>query len=244
VFDITSLWPALTHTNASDAYIVNRDGGILLSRRSLAGKEKTIPKELLGSYKAQFGKSLERVDSGGVKLAGAAIPIESLGWIVIVENSLVGAARSTRSMILVTGALGLVLLCISFYEWYIARRKIFNPLYSLQRSAEKIAKGDYTAWAEVTSGNEFDSVARAMNTMAYNVRLSKEELEQRIEERTKHLLQKTDEAERLSAFMVNRELRMLELKEENEKLRKIFKGEEDDGEDGLEHDENISSQNV
>lgn len=226
IYDITSLWPILVHTGVSDAYIVNNEGTILLSRKSLVGKEMNIRREVLRNYTSQFGKSLTRIDENGVKLVGAAVPIEMAGWVVITENSLAGAVESTSAMLTVTGLVGLVLFFVSFYEWYVAKKKIFSPLYSLQKNAETIAGGDYDAWVQVNSGNEFDTVATVMNTMAYNIRSSKKELEERIEERTRHLLQKTDEAERLSSFMVNRELRMLELKEENRKLKSIFEGED------------------
>lgn len=228
LFDTTALWPILTHASVSDVYIVNREGTILLSRRSVVRENNIIKKEILDNYRTQFGKPVDRVDENGVKLTGVAMPIESVGWIVIAENSLEGAASSTRSMLLVAGFLGATLLFVSIYEWYVARKRIFNPLYSLRKNAESIAGGDYNAWVQVNSGNEFDKVATVMNTMAYSIKQFKAELEERIQERTKHLAQKTDEAERLSAFMVNRELRMLELKEENQKLRKIFEGDDEE----------------
>jgi len=80
----------------------------------------------------------------------------------------------------------------------------------------KVAKRDFSARSMIDSNDEIGELTRNFNKMAKELDKSSLEIESKIKERTQRL-------EELNRHMVGREIKMLELKEEIEKLKKLNK---------------------
>lgn len=95
-----------------------------------------------------------------------------------------------------------------------------RPIEDLTKGVEEIGKGNLDHKVRVKTNDEVGILANAFNDMAVQIRKSKEDLsrynaqlEKQVEQRTKELEQKVDDLERLQRLTLNRELKMVELKE-------------------------------
>lgn len=105
-----------------------------------------------------------------------------------VENQLVGqivvdlpADQVDRQMLfntLVVTAAGLLAGILAILVFYvITHRFILAPIESLRQMALRVAGGDFSARAEVSSGDEFEQLGANLNTMLERLREAREELE-------------------------------------------------------------------
>ena len=128
------------------------------------------------------------------------------------------------SIVLGLGALVvLVILCISFVFRFANR--LSTPLRALSVVAEKIAGGDMTATIGdnlLKTRDEIGSLATSYKTMIGKLfeNITKLDLSNKEIAESAHALEtKNSELERLNKLMVDRELKMIELKKANEALR-------------------------
>ncbi len=114
----------------------------------------------------------------------------------------VGLNRSSiddqiRNQILIMALIGgLTFIAVGAALAFMLRSAVMNPLSKLAASASRLARGDFSARAEVERKDEVSMVARTFNDMAERVEQyasaleeSKTELEQRVEERTRQVQQ-------------------------------------------------------
>lgn len=131
-------------------------------------------------------------------------------------------------------------LLISFYFV----KEIVGPLEKLKKGAEIIGKGDFSHRIILKTNDEFEELANVFNLMTENLKRARsvleeaktilkirvdakthqlkelvEHLEDRIKERTKELEERLKELEKFHRLTVARELKMIELKRETEKLK-------------------------
>ncbi len=234
-YDISVYWEILADYQFGDAYIIDKTGDVLLSRKT-DGESTTTIASVPGVRNFVEKKRVvsEYKEEDGVAMSSAWSPIRLSGWAIVVEEPLAALYGQLDAMYAFIGFIFFIIIFLFVNEVIIVRTKIFAPLRSLSENAQRIAKGEQNSWVNTSANNEFDTVGETMNAMAHHVRMLRLGLEERIAERTEHLAAKTEEAERLNAFMVNRELRMRELKERvhhlEEELRMKENGtKEDDG---------------
>lgn len=96
----------------------------------------------------------------------------------------------------------LVVVSLSVATFVLTHRLIFTPVTELSESAEEIAKGDLDREVPVSRLNEIGVLAQQMDTMRCSLKkligdldAAKERLEQRVEERTRDLLEAKEAAE-------------------------------------------------
>lgn len=87
------------------------------------------------------------------------------------------------------GLLAFSLLALAVAVTLLLNRLVLTPLAQLHHSTQAVATGDYRPLAVVDNHNEIGDLTRAFNTMALTVRQYTEQLEQRVEERTRELQQ-------------------------------------------------------
>jgi methyl-accepting chemotaxis protein len=134
---------------------------------------------------------------------------------------------------------------VYFIIYFILRSVIFTPLRELYKTILKIRQGDTKAKAFIKEENEIGELAKSFNQMIDELRKYQTELEEtkqvleikvrartkeleelaasleeKVKERTRELQGKIDELERFQRLAVGRELKMIELKQEIEKLKK------------------------
>lgn len=230
VYDISVFWEILADYQDGDAYIVDADGDVLLSRRTSGESTSTISRiEGVRNFVAHKRIVSEYAEEDGTGMLSAWSEVRLPKWAIVVEEPVAMLYDQLRAMYAFIGFLSFIVAFLFVNEVIIIRKKIFKPLSVLSESAQRIALGEQNTWVGTNANNEFDTVGEAINTMARNVRTLRQGLEERIAERTEHLEAKTEEAERLNTFMVNRELRMLELKEKNKKLEEELKMSKEGG---------------
>jgi signal transduction histidine kinase/DNA-binding response OmpR family regulator/HAMP domain-containing protein len=81
----------------------------------------------------------------------------------------------------------LIIVAISLTSMLITRRYISRPLSKLQGSASAIAQGDLETFIDKGSNDEIGMLARDLDVMRGSIKEAKENLEQKVEERTQDL---------------------------------------------------------
>jgi len=127
-----------------------------------------------------------------------------------------GPLTETRQLIFKNIAIFIIVMIIGslfgFSVSLILAAIITRPLIKLQRSVEKIKKGNFAEKALIDSRDEIGKLANSFNDMVDTLEKSNMNIEKKIQERTSEL-------EKVNKYMTGRELRMLELKKEIEKLK-------------------------
>jgi PAS domain S-box-containing protein len=90
------------------------------------------------------------------------------GWIHV-GLSLDEYDRAVRRMSQRTGGLAVLCVIMSLLASVIYARRLVRPILSLQAMVGKVAEGDLAARATVTTGDEVESLAQSINTMADSI---------------------------------------------------------------------------
>lgn len=123
--------------------------------------------------------------------------------------------------------------------------RILKPMKNLLDTVQEVGKGNLDAQATIKSRDEIGDLANEFNLMIDKLKVAREAIQEeknileikvrartnelqelaqtlddKIKERTKELQARLEELERFHRLTVGRELKMLDLKKENEKLRK------------------------
>ena len=114
--------------------------------------------------------------------------IEPLGWYLIVEQPLDEAFAQVYASIWRTGFLLLMGIGLSVAASLYLARRIVTPIRALQANAARIGAGELSQSITVDTGDELEELAEEFNRMAFRLRDSYSNLEQKIEERTRNLV--------------------------------------------------------
>jgi signal transduction histidine kinase len=181
---------------AGYAYVVDSRGNLIahpdislvLKKTSLASLPQ-VRDAMTGPLKsgeaqnqATIARNLQRQQ---VLTAHAAII--PLGWLVFVEQPLAEAFAPLYSSMIRTGILLLVGLGASVMASLLLARKMVTPIQALQAGAARIGAGALEERIEVRTGDELESLATQFNSMASQLQESYENLEQKVEARTREL---------------------------------------------------------
>lgn len=148
---------------------------------------------------------------------------------------------------------GLVILLGFFVSIFLAERLV-KPIKLLTGGTEEIARGNLDYQFDIKTGDEIEDLAKSFNQMINSLRKSRKEIEEardilevrvgartkelqelansldeQVKKRTVELQERIDELERFHKLTVGRELKMIQLKEELQRLekkREIFKEKE------------------
>lgn len=97
-----------------------------------------------------------------------------------------------------------ILLCVVLS--LVVSRLVTKPLKQIGIKAQDIAKGKFGELLDITTHDEIGELAQSINSMSKELHDAKNLLESKVAERTQEL-------EKLNKFMVDRELKMIELKD-------------------------------
>jgi len=142
------------------------------------------------------------------------------GWLLIMDTptkiAFAGAAIQSLQEAATTALLLLVFCSLVFF---FINYLIINPIKQITGATKKIAAGDFKTKVNIKRSDEIGALADSFNYMTKQLKESRGDIEAKVETRTKELEQKTAELEKMNKFMVGRELKMVELKEELKKLQ-------------------------
>lgn len=109
-------------------------------------------------------------------------------------------------VLITTSIVFFVILYLLFYFL------IIKPISVMQKAIYQVGMGDYSQQIQVKSNDEIGELSKSYNLMTSWLKQSTVDIEAKIEKRTKEL-------ERLNGFMVDRELKMIELKKQIKDLK-------------------------
>ncbi len=145
--------------------------------------------------------------------------IDSVGWGMVIKIDQAEVLSPINDLL--TSFLFLILI-VGVFTIAIAivvARVFFRPIGELTVSAGNLQKGDFSQRVIVRTKDEIGTLGNVFNGMAEKLQELHLGLEQKVSERTKVLEEKTDELERMNKLMVDRELKMVELKKEIEDIK-------------------------
>ena len=120
------------------------------------------------------------------------------GWYVI-ANQAGEVARSALGPALIRTGISLaVFLALAVLASYLLARRMVRPIQAIQGGAARIGAGALDERLDVRTGDELESLADEFNLMATRLGESYATLEQRVDDRTRDLVEALDELERVS----------------------------------------------
>jgi PAS domain S-box-containing protein len=114
--------------------------------------------------------SSEFSDSSGAEYVGAYAPVFGIGNAVMIMQSRDEAYASAREMKRAAAWIvaGVVILCIVGAGFF--ARRLTDPLFTLTRAAEAVARGDFLAKVELTTNDELQDLGDTFNRMTAQLR--------------------------------------------------------------------------
>jgi HAMP domain-containing protein len=141
-------------------------------------------------------------------------------WALVLERSAPDAFADARNNAwLIVGVLSIGGVLIAMLAILFFQRFIVIPIRELTEVSKNIAAGNLNQVIPVRSRDEIGKLATAFNTMAASLQELYSGMEKKVSEKTALLQTKLAELEKINKLMVDREIRMIELKKEIEELK-------------------------
>jgi len=191
---------------------------------------------------------VQEMDTGVGQMLVIANSLPMFGWKLVVFRPVAEIYEPTSvlgsNLVLITFITLIFIFIVSLFF----SQLVVNPIKKLHKGAEIIRKGNLDYKVDIRTGDEIEQLAKEFNRMAERLGQSKaaleeskavleikvaartkelkelaESLEEQVKGRTKELQEKIKELERFNRLAVGRELKMIELKKEIERLKKEIK---------------------
>lgn len=176
-------------------FIGNADGSQWTDfQKPFSGPELPADRAGLAERLVQYDR-----DDGATYLASVA-PIEGTPWLVGVDFPRAGVMAPVAAFARRHALVALAILVAGLAAAWALSRRITRPLGALTVAADRVAAGDVNQKVEIRTGDELEVLGNAFTHMAAEVRASREQLEARVEDRTRELnatlvqLQETQDA--------------------------------------------------
>lgn len=143
-------------------------------------------------------------------------PIENFPFYILVDTSTEDVNQKVSQILYWLIVFILLPISLIMFLFIYLLGKSFKPLKVLVKTVEDISKGDLEKRAQINSGDEIQELSEVFNEMMEEIAKSKKEVDKKVEERTAEL-------EKINRHMTKRELKMIDLKKENEELKKEIK---------------------
>jgi methyl-accepting chemotaxis protein len=153
-------------------------------------------------------------------VVSAFVPLNTPSWAIVAEVPVVEGYQKVIQGLIVSGLIIFLAIIFAVAISLILARRITMPIKKLRDGAEEVMYGNLDIGIEINSNDEIGELASVFNRMTSELKHSYENLEEKIEERTKTLDQKLKELEKFQKLTVDRELKMIQLKKELISLKK------------------------
>ena len=196
---------------AGVAYIVDSHGQLISHpdvSRVLSKTDYSQLPQVSGALAAtRPGASSDEVRNlEGMPVVATAVPIEHLGWTVVMEQSRNEALRPVYASIARSGTLVVLGVIAAIATSLVFARRMVQPIRRLESSAREIGEGKLDQRIEVKTGDELEALAIQFNRMAERLHAIYATQETRIAERT-HELARANEAKSRFVAAASHDLR-------------------------------------
>jgi signal transduction histidine kinase len=203
------IWDVVSRIKVGErgkAYVVDRNGflvadpdiGLVLRKTQLSD---------LAHVKAALSKeghdeaALRSHDLAATPVLAAWAPIESLDWMVFVEQPVAEVYAKLNASIARTGLLLLAGLIVSAIVALMLARGMVSPIRTLSEGARRIGEGDLDQRIEVKTGDELEALADRFNRMSGQLKESYAGLERKVDERTHELRNSLEQQTAISEIL-------------------------------------------
>lgn len=210
-------------------YLVNKKGYLLAfsgdkkevdanRRIDTLNTEKCFDSQTQGRYISVFR------DHSGEKVLGANSRAAEANWCVLGESNYdqllsfyKTIARDYYLLYL------LVLFGAAFISGYLFSYSISLPILKLKKETKKAKENNFDYKVKLKNRDEIGDLAKEFNNTVKEVYNSRQEINKKVDEQTRQIEEKMEDLEKMNKLMVGREIKMKELKKENEKLKEKLK---------------------
>jgi len=147
------------------------------------------------------------------------------GWILVIGHKTEELFTPIYTLTNIITNIIIVIMTFLLLFSVLISRSISRPIIKLTETAYKIGKGNLDTKIEIKLNDEIGELASTFNKMAQNLKIQKENLEDKVVERTKELETRVGELQRFKKIVVGRELKMVELKKKIKELEDGRKNE-------------------
>ena len=195
--NLTFLWQiigAVAFSGAGSAYLVDdqgnliahRDPSLVLKRTNLTDHFK-VREFLRNPGTRDVAPAAEGAGIMGRRVLSTYAPVGALGWAVVISEPADVALADLNRMERYALALLVIGLAIGSVVIVWAGNRITEPIRELHRGAQVIGQGNLDHRVAIRTGDEIEELAQEFNSMAAELGNSYATLENRVEQRTRHL---------------------------------------------------------
>lgn len=141
----------------------------------------------LAALKGQENLHDPYLNSLGVQVIGVYKRVPDINAAIIVEEDLTEIRKASIVLIATNVSVGLASLIVAVFASLLVTRNISDPLSELAETATRIANGEVGLEAESERSDEIGTLSDAFNSMTTQLASSISNLEQRVQDRTKDL---------------------------------------------------------
>jgi signal transduction histidine kinase len=134
-------------------------------------------------------------DLAGKSVLASSIPLPLQGWFLIAMRAPPPSQGPLTSAIVGIAISLIVFLGLAVLASFLLARRMTRPILEIRHGAAAIADGRLQDRIEVRTGDELESLAEEFNGMAARLHESYETLEQRVDDRTRDLVEALDRLE-------------------------------------------------
>ena len=209
-------------------YVVDQSGRLISYKDISVVKQGLVLTDVQGvqNYLSNRKKIEAYSSFTGQEVRGISTTIPATGWGLIVELPKDEIEKKLLPFVVIAVTSFIVLMVLAIVLIRLTYRRLLVPIKKLQNGVAEIESGNLKHAIEVSEEDELGELALAFNEMSGRLDNAYTHLEQEVQERTSELLntqknleEKLNEVGRLNDLMVNRELRMIELKSEIKKCK-------------------------
>jgi signal transduction histidine kinase len=172
-----------------------------------------------GSVAPAQGALRTYVGVSGRRVLGIGTPLRALGWTLRAEMDAAEAFGPVYILKIALIGILVVIPALAALAGLRASRLITRPIEELLKGIRIVGKGDLGHTLDVRNPEEVGLLAAAFNDMVARIRSTQQILDQRVEERTTDLRQKTGDLERSRKALI---YMLDDMNELNERLRELY----------------------
>jgi PAS domain S-box-containing protein len=208
-FNLSHIWEIVAKTKLGQSgyvYIVDQAGHVIAHPDQKVVLKQTevedLPEPVQAALKGS-GVLIQREYRGlsQKQVVGAIIPVEDLGWWVIVELPTAEAYASIRIILTMSVVLLVLGIGIAFLVGRYLSAQIVRPIQDLEQGAERVGGGDLSHVIQVQTDDEIGVLAQSFNSMADRLRSLVGGLEQTVQQRTAELAQSMTRTQDTLAYL-------------------------------------------